>query len=70
MDWENGLDGCHPGEPGYQSEQFLYHVMDEGKVWSSIVGFEEGKYDNQTWIEEWMTTQEVVGRLAYPISQV
>jgi len=32
MDWENGLDACHPGEPGYQSEQFLYHVMDEGKV--------------------------------------
>ena len=32
MDWENGLDGCHPGEPGYQSEQFLYHEMEEGKV--------------------------------------
>lgn len=32
MDWENGLDGCHPGEPRYQSEQFLYHEMEEGKV--------------------------------------
>lgn len=24
MDWNNGLNECHPGEPGYQSEQFFY----------------------------------------------
>lgn len=24
MDWTNGLDECHTGEPGYQSEQFFY----------------------------------------------
>jgi galacturan 1,4-alpha-galacturonidase len=33
MDWENGLDACHTGEPGYQSEQFFWQAT-PGAVWA------------------------------------